>query len=255
MWKRLQVFLVCLLLSVFATSSVGEILDPNGPRNEVLARLAGSLDHEGIDVRFGSNAGTPVPGRPQLTPLASFETAARLNLQDSVFVELFAQGIAFESALFAVDTETGEMQSDPRLFFSRWAGVPRDRRVFVSFASADAVSANRVATALNSSGFSTFIYIGRDAAGAFNAVDTGNYFREAGHRFVIDTESARRSAAVAAEALFARDPALMVRDVRPGPPPVADPSDFGCCRLCTLLNGRPVNCGETMCGARCRGAR
>lgn len=255
----IRLFLKFNLIAIFlvlTSISHADILDPDGPKNDVLSRISGQLDRHGIDVRYGSNASTTIPQRPQLTPLNTFQTTSRLDFTESTFLGSFANGFAFESALFAIDNGTGAPLSDPEQFQSRWSDVNPEKRVVISFSSLDIGAATQVAEAFNGSGYSTFLFTGQDSAGKFNAVDTGNYFRQAGHRFVVDTVNSRPSLAVAAEAMFARNPSRLDNVGRPSGLFGNDSeSQFGCCQMCTYRNGALVGCGQTICGAQCQGAR
>lgn len=254
--RTLIVFL-CFLLPSFPFARV---VDPTGPRNPTLSALAPSLSEYGIDVRLGSNESTRVPSRPQLMPLENFRSTVTANMTSSKFASLFIQGVHFESALFAVNDSTGRTYTDPRAFRSRWSDVSTNQRVFVSFSSVNSRVANSVVTAFQSAGYSTFVYTGQDAFGRFNAVDTGNYFRQAGHKFVLDSATARTSNAVAVEAYLARNggnafpPGLLNRPT--GGPSLRPQRDGSpCCKLCRYRNGILMGCDPPTCGPQCRSAR
>lgn len=251
----LRQFLAIVSFSLFPFASLGEVVDPNGPRNTVLSNLSAELGKQGIDVRLGSNSGTSAPSKPQLMPLAQFHSSVTPNVDRSKFADLFIRGVQVESALFAVDNKTGRTYTDPQKFQPRWAGVSSSKRVFVSFSSLDTATAQKVTRAFSAAGYSTFVYTG----GSFNAVDTGNYFREAGHRFVVDTASSRSSNAVAVEALMARvrNSGSFPGVLGPGGgvPGGGILGSSQCCKLCNYINGILTSCGPVTCGPQCANAQ
>ena len=87
-----------------------------------------------------------------------------------------------------------------------WLNAPQDKRIFLSFTGKDLRFAMSVANALQQIGYITFMYKnGEHDMPAVNAVETGNFFQQAGQRLVIDTDAARQSPAVNAEALAETD--------------------------------------------------
>lgn len=254
MFKFLNNLIFVFIITLFPWVVNAEIVDPNSSKNSVLERVAHHLDSLGIDVRYGSNARTQNPTRPQLTPLSSFQTSVAIDFRGTTFTNLFIKGLSIESALFAVDNQTGVPFTDPEKFQSRWKDVKQNKRIFISFNKADVSIANKVVSALNSSGYSTFIFTGSDVSGNFNAIDTANYFRQAEHKFVLDTLNSRASSAIALEAMIARNP-IIFNDLDKLLDSNISIPQHNCCKLCTYNQGVLISCGKVTCGRQCEGAR
>jgi hypothetical protein len=211
--------------------------------------LAEPLDKVDIDVRTDENNLRVLQQKPVLMPLETFNSAVTPNLLTSLFANNFLYGYEAESVLLAVDSETGVPLADITKFTQRWREVEPGKRVFISFSSADKTAAINVESTLNEIGYSTFLYIRGDANGPFNAVDTGNYFREADHRYVIDTDRSRRSNATAVEALAARTGRDCLRQLRGC---LTDLASKLCCKRCKVINGRITDvCTPKECGPQC----
>ena len=82
-----------------------------------------------------------------------------------------------------------------------------------------------------------------------NAVETGQFFRAAGHRFVIDTMNARSSAAVNAEALALKGGSRRATSPVIPPPVVSPTASVPCCKVCHYRNGVLIGCDPPVCSA------
>lgn len=248
-------FCLCFMFAQVAAENIGPQL-----RDTRLIEWRAALDKAGVDVRGNSNPSIS-PSRPVLMPLQRYESQVPLNLSNSKFAALFLQGHQSESVLLAVDGETGLSLSSETAFRTRWDGAASHKRVFISFSRQDVKVAEAVQQVLNASGYDTFMYLGNRSGLQPNAVDTGNYFREARSRYVIDTENARRSHAIAVEAFLARGGGRSPQPP-PAPPPDFNPRILGgmgngepCCKLCRVVKGVIGSCGPVQCGPQCSGAR
>jgi hypothetical protein len=235
-----------------------------------LGAFVNDLDAWEIDVRSGKG---PVPpkNRPQLTELKDFSGDATIAGNGDPFAVGFNAGIGSDRAFLVAVTPFPRRRmnlevGDDRSFKLLWAGVAKEKRIFVSFSGKDLGSAVLVKSVLTVKGYFVFLYKdGMREIPPANAVEVGKYFREAGHHYVIDSENARQSAAVNAEAL-ALSRVLAISDTKTVNTIYAltsertgrlnSPStEAPCCQICDYVNGNLGNCREVICDAFfCAGA-
>lgn len=206
------------------------------------------------------------PGIPTVRTLEGFPASAAKVADLNHFQQLFEAGVQHECALVAVGpVRASERWSGRASFETAWSRSTPDKRIFLSFAKADALAAFEVKRALERDGYICFTYIhGAKNEPWVNSVDVGSYFRQAGVHLVIDSPAARRSAGVNVErsALASLDRGTEPREVprqRAVTPSESEGSVHSaaepCCKLCRYLNGVLVGCGPRQCGPQCRNAR
>ncbi len=248
---------ICFSVFVFPKTAVGAI---RALQNAVLAQLAPSLAPRGITVRLGAlessekiSALTVNLGELSQFPVSPDALKKAIEIQHQLGV-----GAAHEASLIAVNRSMATQTSKSASTFKRmWANASASERVFVSFTRADAKYASIVRASLEAQGYRVFTYVKGTARPAFNLVEVGTFFREAGHHFVVDTRNARSSPGVNLEAAMLQGqterPPLIVADR--GWPVPPNPREF-CCKLCRTINGVATNqCGPPTCGIHCKNAR
>jgi hypothetical protein len=261
---------LALFLSIHL--SFARIVDPHEVPNAILDSLAEELDKFAIDVRRGSPLTVSFDAvRPQLAQLSSFPIPDRFHYQAlSGFRRLFEAGVYTEAYLVAVDTGQPREAETASEFRATWEATPEEKRVFVSFSGKDIQYAEQVRLALQTKGYTTFIFkSGLSLYPETNVVEVGRYFREAGHHLVIDTEAARSSFGVITEALTLRAMTRGDTYIPPitrifppyshsddAPPPQKEPPTSSnvtpCCHRCTYIDGVLVGCEPPECGPQCR---
>ncbi len=248
-----SMILSAIALALLAQFASGKILDPQSPANAVLDPLADEIHSKGIDVRRRWETRSSTLGkRAVLTPLQGFMSSSEAETARTLWMQDFEGRI--HSVLVGVKQKhpirSGSTGAQPNLtkFKQAWERAPQSQRVFISFTRADAAYALDVKKALESRGFTTFVYLeGSNKAPTLTPKEAGHFFGTAGHHFVIDTQNARRSSGVWFEkALLGR----YGRVVKPPPPPR---STVVICTCNTYRNGVLVSSREIPRGASCGG--
>jgi len=179
---------------LFLSWTPTERLDPKA-YHRVLTPLAPYLHVEGVDVmqNWASNARTK--GKPVLAPLANYPIS--LAGKETSWTKELNNG-----AMGAVMAIESEISMDYAMFTEKWIAVPKEKRVFISFAREDLSTALKIKSVMEKRGYVAFIYIqkagGTPGQTVFHA---GEMLRTAGIHLVLDTDIARAKAGVLAEAL------------------------------------------------------
>jgi hypothetical protein len=242
-------FLVFLLLLAPAVDAPARVVDGATASDNILRSLSDFLDAKGIDVRNGKEIDQTALARPQLTNLSNFPADEAIAGSVGAFDSAFSAGVNSDRAyLVAVKSPGTPQPTTVRQFTSTWNDASKENRVFISFSGRDLNAARIVAEGMRKLNYVVFLY--KNDSGDFpavNAVETGQFFRTAGHRFVIDTANARTSAAVNAEALALKTSRRTVPPIVP--PPSADGKDVRCCHICHYRDGVLVGCDPPVCDA------
>jgi hypothetical protein len=223
----------------------------------VLRSITDFLDAKGIDVRNGNLADQSSLLRPQLTELSNFPANPEIAGSAGAFSPAFSAGASSDRAYLVAVNHPGTAQPAALSEFkSVWDATPAENRIFISFSGKDLWAAEIVSQGLRNAGYVVFVYKNNSTdLPPVNAVETGQFFRGAGHRYVIDTSNARSSAAVNAEALSLNPRRRPLPPIIPQPPSSSSTSE-PCCRICYYRNGVLVRCDPKVCGVIvCRGAR
>ena len=223
----------------------------------VLRSISDFLDAKGIDVRNGNSADQSSLLRPQLTELSNFPANPEIAGSAGPFSPTFSAGASSDRAYLVAVNHPGTAQPVALSEFkSTWDAAPAEKRIFISFSGKDLWAAEIVSQALRNSGYVVFIYKNNSTdLPPVNAVETGQFFRGAGHRYVIDTSNARSSPAVNAEALSLNTRRRTTPPIIPVAPN-STPTNEPCCRVCYYEDNILVRCDAPMCGEiACRGAR
>jgi hypothetical protein len=217
---RKELVAAFLLLALFSSHSIGEVIDGIYAINPLIRSITIRLDSDGIDVRNGPASKIMILLRPQLTELRNFPADAAVAGDQDPFTPSFTAGVLNDRAyLVAVESPGVPLPENDASFKEIWNKAPQHKRVFLSFTGKDIAFAISVSNALREKGYITFMYKnGEKDMPAVNAVETGVYFGQAGQRLVLDTDAARQSPAVHAEALAEK---------RSGQPIVPSPLDNG----------------------------
>lgn len=266
MSKRIQrAVIVFLLVFCLIQVSVARVVDISSKPDRLLDSLVANLDRGGIDIRRGpGNIRKPfIPLRPQLTRLENFPFTDSSKIRNSGrFTTHFEAGVFTESYLVAVDIGRPYPDISEDEFEKVWGDAPKDKRIFVSFSRKDIEYAERVRAALEAEDYVTFLYLnGSSKYPQTNAVQVGTYFKKAGNHLVIDTQNARSSMGVIAEAQALRAMRSGKRKIFGTPekkidtPPPSGSAKVPCCKLCWYKNGIRTRCNPVECGPQCRRAR
>jgi hypothetical protein len=191
------------LLALLSSQSIGAVVDGIYAFNSLIRSITIRLDSDGIDVRNGAASLVTSLQRPELTELRNFPADAAVAGDQDPFTPSFTAGVLNDRAyLIAVDSPGVPLPENEIRFREIWNEAPQHKRVFLSFTGKDIAFAILVSNALRETGYITFMYKnGEKDMPAVNAVETGVYFGQAGQRLVLDTDAARQSPAVHAEAL------------------------------------------------------
>jgi hypothetical protein len=191
----LRLLLAAILLnSTLLCLGKTEILDP-AAYHPILHEIADVLDPVGIDVVQDWRSKIWASPRPIVAPLAKYPISGMLGTAE--WIRDFNSGVM--GALIAFKPR-GKLKHDT--FRKQWYDMPVEQRIFISFARADAAHAQRVRAALEAKGYSVFTYIKRtEDKLTEHSLSVGEYFSTAGAHLVIDTDEARNSQGVLAEAL------------------------------------------------------
>lgn len=199
MKRTISLSLRFLIVAIVLTSTLlypgkAEVLDP-AAYHPVLQEIADALDRDGIDVVQDWGSKVTTSPRPIVAPLAGYPISGTLKMLD--WIRDFNSGAM--GAIMAFKP-SGKLKHDT--FIKQWFDTPQERRVFISFAKEDAEDAERVRAALEHQGYIAFTYIKHpEDDPAQPPVLVGEYFKTAGNHLVIDTQKARASQGVLAEAL------------------------------------------------------
>ncbi|HEY0078679.1 MAG TPA: hypothetical protein VGB73_08535, partial [Pyrinomonadaceae bacterium] len=191
-----QLLSAILLASTLLHPGKAKILDP-AAYHPVLREIADALDRHGLDVvqDWRSQITISAPSTV-VAPLTEYPILGTLKMVD--WIRDFNSGAM--GAIMAIKP-IGNLKHDT--FIEQWYDTPQERRVFISFTKEDAEDAERVRSALEDKGYIAFIYIKHpEDDPAQPPVLVGEYFKTAGHHLVIDTQKARASQGVLAEALM-----------------------------------------------------
>lgn len=189
------VFLV--LIAYLAAAGMARTVDGPLPEDPILRRLESALHQIGVDIRNKTaQEKFPVSERPQITRLENFPADRRRADEVKKFRTEFQLG-----RLSAVREAGGHHYTQPSKFSKIWHDTPVERRIALSFSGHDAALVDKIRAILNKAGFATFVYRTSRQPPSQSASETGRYFAQAGHRYVIDSNYARKSPAVHAEVL------------------------------------------------------
>lgn len=260
--KRFLIFFLLQLVLLLPLYSVARVVDGAKATHPVIQPLVDYLDANEIDTRNGGRRSGSVSTRPQVTELRNFQSDLDGIDVGDPFVPSFNAGTLSDRAFLVAVNSPGTAQPDELKGFKQiWDAASEDKRVFVSFSGKDLQKAQVLANGLRTQGYIVFLFKNNEAnLPMVNAVETGQFFREAGHHLVVDTPNARTSAAVLAESLALSRPnkpgPIVVAPPPPPPPPPSSSASVPCCRVCTYRNGIQVGCGPIMCGkTQCSNAR
>jgi hypothetical protein len=187
----------CALLA-FATALPREIVHKGSVLDPLLAAVAKALDARGMDVGSGDTSHVPLEGRPRVALLSEMRSDLGNNARRSDWEAQFESGsVGF---IVAVETANPGAAKTEGEFRAEWDKAPKDRRVFLSYTSADSDKAEVVARVLHAEGYLTFTFLNEAGKSRYPVEIAGEMFRGAGHRFVVDTSNARNSRGVQFEA-------------------------------------------------------
>lgn len=211
--------LVVLLGLLVACSSLARILDPGGPPNPTLLKLAPVLDTKGIDVILGAASDFKSDERPRLAQLSGFATTSGSDwggFWEDIWIDGFEKGLI--GALVAVPrgdstpprvqeeverckavpADTGDVTCD---FLKNWLAVTKEKRIFIAFTRSDLPVALDVKEALEQSGYAVFTYLRREGRDPWAHPDfVGAVFANSGQYLVVDSKNSRGSEGVDFEA-------------------------------------------------------
>jgi hypothetical protein len=207
-----------LLLPGFAPAV---IIDPAGPKHELLQALAEPLDTMEIDVILGKASAFPKSSRPRLAQLQGFVGSERdwSSFATDAWKHAFTEGVAGALIAFKNDPPARELppkakeelkrcQGDENRaeretcrFLSDWLKAPPESRVFVAFTRSDRDLALQVQKALEQQHYTVFVYLREGNADPWaDPGFVGEVFAMSRHRFVLDTLNSRGSEGVQLEA-------------------------------------------------------
>jgi hypothetical protein len=221
--KRFQgLTALVLAIVVLLLSSMGTAEKLGGAPDPFLDSIGIELEDADLDylTDWKTKEALKARRRPALAPLQGFPSAAPGETTKK-WMKDFTTGVG--AALLGYKAEVTNSlpaaeSDDPEDFLAKWLGVERSRRVFISFSREDAKHAQAVRSILEASGYRVFTYIQRpDEEPPFDPHVVGKLFDNAGHRYVIDSEAARRSLGVYFEA------AIAPRLARPEAPTTSKP--------------------------------
>jgi len=196
-------YVLAAVLSLVTATASGALVGDAKALDPVLGTLVSSLHENGIDVVGGDTAALPLGQRPRVARLSGVPIPQDGTSPPSApWMRQFLEGaVGFVAAVKpALPPTTAPSTADE--FMARWNAAPREKRVFLSFTSADAHHAQLAANALREQGYVTFTFLNAgDSAPRYDAGTVGSVFANAGHHFVVDTPNARKSHGVWLESL------------------------------------------------------
>lgn len=202
---------VSILVFCLGATTFAEIVGDSTKLDPLLRRMMQPLDKQGIDVVGGDAADVVLSkaSRPRVARLVGMPTPDRDRdwrkvgwMRDfETGAAGFVAGVRSSGAVWA----PVEAPKSEEKFLVEWNKAIPERRIFLSFTSADAAHAHAAAKALSDAGYVTFVFLRvGDEKAPFDAGFVGRMFAEAGQRMVIDTKSARKSEGVWFEARLAQ---------------------------------------------------
>jgi hypothetical protein len=178
------------------------------------------LDSQGIDVVGGDTANVRLGNRPRVAKLVGMPTSkVRTEWNSAPWMKDFLSGATGFVGAIRTDGE-GRTAKSTENFLAEWRAAIPEKRVFLSFTSADVEFAHATASALRARGYVTFVFLGPgDLGPKYDPEFVGKMFADAHHWLVLDTPNARRSRGVWLEASVAKGMG--------GSPPSPDPPSRG----------------------------
>jgi hypothetical protein len=175
----------------------GKNLTPFGNQNPLLALLAEPLEKVQVDVRSTYSRPALKTTRPVLTSLSEWPLPEKPEAWPELERDFKEGAFGFMNA---VETKPGAVKHSGSLTVGKmrklWAAAEPSRRLFLSFTRADRDTAENVRQELEKHGFVVFTYIKKTGKPPFTVQEVGRFFREAHHRYVLDTAHARASTGV-----------------------------------------------------------
>jgi hypothetical protein len=220
--KRLSVFAAGLICFLVGSHAFAELLG-RGPVDPLLQSLIEPLHEQKIDVVAGETKDLPPTLRPRVALLSGMSVPPA-DYGHAPWIDDFVSG-ARGFVLGAQAQGTPAMTINEQQFLSIWNTTPREKRVFLSFNSADADAAHKTAKALNDAGYHTFVFLNeKSGTPKYSGAFTGRIFADAGHYIVLDTANARASRGVWLERAALT---LLVRSATGGGPSPDGPTGTG----------------------------
>jgi len=192
---------VCCLVLLTPHAGFPALLDKKSAKHPVLDAIVDALDKKQIDVARKLDSQEALSHKsthPVVAPLSGLQPEGAEDAEEEVWQREFREGAL--GAVTGMQEKKRATYTSGRKFRRAWKKADRSTRIFLSFTKADLPYAIEVKTALEDRGYSTFIYLNNSESGfTCKPKAAGKYFREAGHRFVLDTSNARQSKGVAFE--------------------------------------------------------
>jgi len=217
--KRWAAYAATLFL-LFPGFAPAVILDPAGPKHELLQALAEPLDTMEVDVILGKASDFPKSSRPRLAQLQGFVGSERDwgSFATDAWKHAFKEGAAGALIAFKSDSPARELppktkeelqrcQGDENRaeretcrFLSDWLKAP-ENLVFIAFTRSDREMALRVQKALEQHRYTVFVYLREGNVDPWaDPGFVGEVFAMSQYRFVLDTDNSRGSEGVQLEA-------------------------------------------------------
>jgi hypothetical protein len=196
--------LVVLLALTADSATFARLLGDAGKLDPVLAELVAPMQARGIDVVAGDTSVVRLSKRPRIARLSGMPTNQPADITHVPWMDEFLRGkTGFVAGVKSADR--GHAATTKDKFLAEWQKATVDRRVFLSFTSADVKAAHKAAQALRERGYVTFVFLNPgETTPRYDAVFVGSMFSQAGHHIVLDTGNARKSHGVLFEARLAR---------------------------------------------------
>ena len=178
--------------------SLTALLDKGSKKYEVVDSVVTDLDKEGIDVARKLNskqAQKNRKGQPVLGSLSGLKVRKDASSNEATWAAEFKNGTI--GGIAGVKSDSGAPSTSLDAFRQKWQSADVSKRVFISFVGVDLQHAMKVKLALEKQGYVTFVFMQDVSKGPLTSPqEAGRFFKEAGHRLVIDTAEARKSAGV-----------------------------------------------------------
>jgi hypothetical protein len=196
LWGAKISLAIISLLSVLFLSVSWRILDPNAKTpNTLLQTIAPQLDKLSINVVQDWNSKIKVDNRTVIiAPLANWPARNKEQFTEGWVKDLKA-GLHAGYVAMRYNKKV-EPENIPLV----WKNIEKDKRIFISFTSADIKIAEQLRKLLEKQGYQVFTYI-KDGKISQTFEEVGKIMSTAGQHFVIDSYNSRISQGVIAEAL------------------------------------------------------
>jgi hypothetical protein len=200
------VTLTILLVFFIHQAAFGKLLGERSNLDPFFIELIKPLDSKGIDVVAGDTSVVPLskPNRPRIALLAGMPTELSIDDKKPPWMKEFVSGTMGIVAGTQISQKGYTAETEDQ-FLGKWRAAEKDKRVFLSFTSADVKEAQAIAKALQERGYVTFTFLNSgEHKPRYDTAIAGNLFSEAGHFIVLDTANSRKSPGVWLEATLAR---------------------------------------------------